>query len=230
MDAPNFDESRRSVRTVTGRAGLTMRGVAAAAVLALLGGCDPATMAAMGGGAPARAKFDVAGAPVTIAAPPGWCIDQKSARKTGDGAFVLLTDCGLLGKPGAKVGRKGVALTASVSDGSLFEAEGDADGLADLQDFAASREGRTVLGRSGQADRVRILATQASGGVYYVLVEDRGKLPIAGLDRQFWRAFLDVNGRTVALSSLGFTGASDAQSSLNELATFAKWIQAANKA
>lgn len=229
MDSPKFDEPRRSGRKGPRRAGLTMRGLAAAAALVLLGGCDPAAMGAAGA-APTRAKFDVAGVPVTIAAAPGWCIDQKSARKTADGAFVLLTDCGLLGKPGAKVGRKGVALTASISDGSLFEAEGDADGLADLQDFAASREGRAVLGRSGQASRVRILATQASGGVYYVLVEDRGKLPIEGLDRQFWRAFLDVNGRTVALSSLGFTGASDAQSSLNELATFAKWIQAANKA
>ena len=87
-----------------------------------------------------------------------------------------------------------------------------------------------MLGRSGEPSRVRVLATSSSGGVYYVLIEDRGRLPIAGLDRQFWRAFLDVNGRTVALSSLGFTGESDAQASLNELATFAKWIQAANPA
>jgi hypothetical protein len=195
--------------------------------LAALAACDPAMLA---GSAPSRARFDVAGAAVTIAAPPGWCIDPSTARKSADGAFVLLTDCGLLGKPGTEVGRKGVALTASISDGSLLAAEGDADALADFQDFAASREGRAVLSRSGEASRVRVLATSSSGGVYYVLIEDRGRLPIAGLDRQFWRAFLDVNGRTVALSSLGFTGESDAQASLNELATFAKWIQAANPA
>lgn len=193
--------------------------------LAATAACDPSMMQ---GSSPSRARFDVGGDGVTIAAPTGWCIDPSTARRSADGAFVLLTDCGLLGKPGTTVGRKGMALTASISGGSLLAAEGDADALSDFQDFAASREGRTVLGRSGQASRVRILSTRESGGVYYVLVEDRGKLPIAGLDRQFWRAFLDVNGHTVALSSLGFTGESDAQASLNELATFAKWIQAAN--
>jgi len=207
-----------------GRLGRALLGLAG---LVALSACDPA---AIGGGSPSRARFDVAGATVTIAAPPGWCIDPSTARKSADGAFVLLTDCALLGKPGTTVGSRGMALTASISDGSLLAAEGDADALADFQDFAASRAGRTALGRSGQASQVRVLATRSSGGVYYVLVEDRGKLPIAGLDRQFWRAFLDVNGRTVALSSLGFTGESDAQASLNELATFAKWIQAANPA
>ncbi|MFT3975419.1 MAG: hypothetical protein QM699_18880 [Amaricoccus sp.] len=208
-----------------GRVSLILAGLAA------LTACDPSAMGAgLAGGSPTRARFDVGGAGVTIAAPPGWCLDPSTVRKSADGAFVLLTDCGLLGKPGATVGRKGAALTASISAGSLLEAEGDADTLADFQDFAGSREGRAVLGRSGEAARVRILATRESGGVYYVLVEDRGRLPIAGLDRQFWRAFFDVNGHTVALSSLGFTGESDAQAELNELATFARWIQAANGA
>lgn len=194
--------------------------------LSALAACDPSMLP---GGAPSRAQFDVGGAAVTIAAPRGWCLDPSTARKSAGGAFVLLTDCSLLGKPGAVDGRKGVALTASISDGSLLAAEGDADAMSDFEDFTASRAGREVLGRSGQPDRVRILATRSSGGVYYVLVEDRGRLPIAGLDRQFWRAFLDVNGRTVALSSLGFTGESDAQASLNELASLAKAIQAANR-
>ena len=64
-----------------------------------------------------------------------------------------------------------------------------------------------MLGRSGQPDRVRILATQPQRDVLYVLVEDRGRQPIAGIDRQFWRAFLEVNGRMTALSVLGFAGA-----------------------
>ena len=99
-------------------------------------------------------------------------------------------------------------MTASVSTGG-FAGEGDtaAGSLEDLAEFAETREGRTVLGRSGQPDRVRILNTQLSGDVLYVLVEDRGAQPIAGIDRQFWRAFLEVNGRLVALSVLGFEGA-----------------------
>lgn len=186
--------------------------------------CDPSMMP----GSRTKAQFNVAGTRVTIAAPQGWCIDPDSARRSADGAFVLLTDCALLGRSGAAAGRRGVALAASVSDGTIVRLESDAEGLSELRAFAATRDGRSVLGRSGQPDRVRILATETTGGIYYVLVEDRGALPVAGLDREFWRAFLDVKGRTVALSTLGFTGESDAQASLNELVAFARSIQAAN--
>ena len=63
----------------------------------------------------------------------------------------------------------------------------------------------------------------------YVLVEDRGRLPIAGIDRQFWRAFLEVNGRMTALSVLGFSNAGvGPQEALNQLAALATAIRAAN--
>ena len=76
---------------------------------------------------------------------------------------------------------------------------------------------------------MRIVNTQLSGGVLYVLVEDRGAQPIAGIERQFWRAFLEVNGRLVALSMLGFQGAGpDPQAALNQLAALARATQAAN--
>jgi len=200
--------------------------------LAALAACDPATMAAVGaGGASAsRARVVVAGAPVTIAAPPGFCIDAGSTSQGADGAFVLMSDCALLGRSAAGRTPVGAALTASVSTGG-FAGEGDtaAGSLADLAEFAQTREGRTVLGRSGQPDRVRILATQLKGDVLYVLVEDRGAQPLAGIDRQFWRAFLEVNGRLVALSVLGFEGAGvGPQDALNQLAALARTTQAAN--
>ena len=63
----------------------------------------------------------------------------------------------------------------------------------------------------------------------YVLVEDRGRQPIAGIDRQFWRAFLEVNGRMTVLSVLGFEGAGVApQQGLDQLAALAAAIQRAN--
>ena len=97
------------------------------------------------------------------------------------------------------------------------------------QDFAATAEGRAVLGRSGQPGRVRILDSQVRDGVLYVLVEDRGTLPIAGIDRRFWRAFLEVNGRMVALSELGFEGTGfSLQDGLNQMAALAQSIRAAN--
>ena len=63
----------------------------------------------------------------------------------------------------------------------------------------------------------------------YVLVEDRGPQPIAGIDRRFWRAFLEVKGRMAALSVLGFEGAGlGPQDGLNQIAAFARSIRAAN--
>ena len=62
----------------------------------------------------------------------------------------------------------------------------------------------------------------------YVLVEDSGPQPIAGFDRQFWRAFLEVKGRMTVLSELGFAGPTGAQEGLNELASLAASIKAAN--
>ena len=124
----------------------------------------------------------------------------------------------------------GAALTAAVSTGAIG-GEGD-DPVQSLEDLGSSRqapEGRALLGRSGRSDGVSILATRQRDGVLYLLVEDRGSQPIAGLDRRFWRAFLEVNGRMTALSVLGFEGAGvDAQQGLNHLAAFAAAIQRAN--
>ena len=142
---------------------------------------------------------------------------------------MLISDCALLGAAGARQ-PVGAALTASVSTGG-FAGEGDdpAQTLEDLQDFAATEEGRAMMGRSGQPARVRILATQMRAGVLYVLVEDRGRQPIAGVDPRFWRAFMEVNGRMAALSVLDFQGSGlDAQAGLNQLAAFAGAIQRAN--
>jgi hypothetical protein len=200
--------------------------VGALALAALgLAACDPATH----GTTPTRARVDVAGQAITIAAPPGFCIDPGSTSVTEDGAFVLMTDCRLLGRgSGAPVG---AALTASVSAGPIGgEGDDPVQSLEDLREFAASPEGRAVLGRSGRPDRVRILATQQRDGVLYLLVEDGGGQPIAGIDRRFWRAFLEVNDRMTALSVLGFEGAGlDPQQGLNHLAALAAAIQQANR-
>jgi hypothetical protein len=194
-----------------------------------LAGCDATTMAGQAG-SPSRTQVNVAGQAITIAAPPGFCIDEGSTAVTGDGAFVLMSDCGLLAGRGG--GRKpvGAALTASVSAGGLT-GEGDTGSLDEIAEFAGTADGRAVLGRSGRPDQVRVLATHRQDGVLYLLIEDRGPLPIAGIDRQFWRAFLEVDGRMAALSVLGFTGAGiGPQEGLNQLAALAAAMRRANPA
>jgi hypothetical protein len=192
-----------------------------------LAACDPATMAA---GSPSRTRVTVAGQAVTIAAPPGFCIDRPSTVVNAEGAFVLMSDCALLGAGGARGRPVGAAMTASVSAGGLGgEGDDEAATLEDLQAFLDTADGRALIGRSGRSDTVRVLARQRHGDVLYVLVEDRGPPPIAGIDRQFWRAFLEVNGRMTVLSVLGFEGAGvGTQEGLNELASLAAAIQRAN--
>jgi hypothetical protein len=203
----------------------TLRAAVLLAALGGLAGCDGAGL----GSAPTRTTLNVAGQPVSFAAPPGFCIDRDSTSVTDDGAFVLMSDCALLGARGADAA-VGAALTASVSAGGLAgEGDDPAQSLSGLAEFVATPEGRQVLGRSGRSDAVRILATETRRGVLYLLVEDRGPQPIAGIDRRFWRAFLDLNGRMAVLSVLGFEGSGvDAQAGLNHLVAFADTLQAVN--
>ena len=101
--------------------------------------------------------------------------------------------------------------------------------LAELELYVGTPEGRAVLARSGRGDAVRILETVRQGDVLFMLVEDRGPQPIAGVDPRFWRAFMEVNGRIAALSVLGFEGSGiDAQSGFGFISAFAANIRAAN--
>lgn len=194
-----------------------------------LAGCDPALM---GGGGPSRATVNVAGEPIVVAGPPGFCIDRETLNVSDFGAFALMSDCALLGSTTRSATTPGAALTASISSGGLGgEGDDPVQSLADLAAFVQTGEGRALLGRSGSSQGVRILATQQRGEVLYVLVEDRGPQPIAGVEPQFWRAFLEVKDRMAVLSVLGFEGAGlDPQSGLDLLATFVAALQRANPA
>jgi hypothetical protein len=208
--------------------------ISRAAVLGLaalaLAACDPAML----GTAPSRATVNVAGGPVIVAGPPGFCIDRPALNVTEAGAFALIGDCRQLGGGAGGLDRSpaGAALTASISAGGLAgEGDDPASSLAELAEFVQTPDGRALLGRSGRPDRVRILATRAEGDVLYVLVEDRGPQLIAGVEPRFWRAFLEVRDRMAVLSVLGFEGAAlDEQASLNLLASFVASMRAANGA
>ena len=145
----------------------------ALAALVLVAGCDPESM---GAGSATREKVTVAGRSVTIAAPPGLCIDQGSTRVDAAGAFVLMRDCA----DGAEARPPRTALTASVSSGGLTgEGDAAADTLADLQAFIETPDGLALVGRSGRSDRVRVLAQTVSSDVLFV-----GRGPRAAADRR----------------------------------------------
>lgn len=197
--------------------------------LMVLAGCDPAGVS---GASATRATVNAGGQSITIAAPAGFCVDRRSTSVTSSGAFVLISDCALLGGPSISgAAPVGAAMTASVSTGGLGDGGPATRSLADLALYAETQGGKALVGRSGQAAGVRILNSQTKGDVLYMLVEDRGSQQIAGIDPRFWRGFLEVNGRLVALSQLSFQGGGvDTQEGLNLIAAYAGAIQRANPA
>ena len=181
-----------------------------------------------------RARLNVAGQAVTIAAPPGFCIDPDSVTSGADGAFVLMSDCGAARRPAAAARTPvGAALTASVSTGGLA-GEGDtaAGSLEELQEFAATRRGPRACSAAAASPTASASSTPSCRAACSTCwSRTAAPQPIAGIDRQFWRAFLEVNGRMVALSVLGFEGAGlDAQDALDQLAALARATQAADAA
>jgi len=200
-----------------------------AAVLFGLAGCETSGL----GTAASRTTVNVAGDAITVIAPTGFCVDNKSTSVDRTGAFVLMSDCDLLsGQPASRTDIVGAALTASISNGGLGgEGDDPVQSLADLQEFVDTGEGKALLSRSGQSNGVRILSTMQHGDVLFVLVEDRGRQPIAGVEQQFWRAFLELGDRLVVLSVLEFEGAGvSSQDGLNLLSSLASSLQRANGA
>ncbi len=198
--------------------------VGALLTLAVLAACDPSMM----GAASNSATVTVAGRNIAIVAPPGFCIDPATTNVSSSGAFLMASDCALLGAAPVAEGDAdlpvGAVLTASVS-----ASQGGPASLADVERFSQTAQGRATLSRSGRGDRVRVLATRTRNDVLYLLIEDRGPQPIAGIEPQFWRAFLDVSGQMTVLSVLGFEGAGiDATEGLALVQRFADTVQANN--
>jgi hypothetical protein len=204
------------------------RGAALAAAALALAACEPAGIA----GNPTRATVSVAGNAIGVAGPSGFCVDGASTDVNSAGAFLLMADCRLLGGAGGGGRTAGAALTASISAGGLGgEGDDPLQSLQDLQDFVGTAEGLALVGRSGSSRGVRIVSSLQQGDVLYLLVEDAGPQPIAGIEPRFWRAFLDLDGHLAVLSVLGFEGAgAGSQQGLDLLAAFVAAMKAANAA
>ena len=146
-----------------------------------LAGCDPTTHGRRLG---RRAqKVTVAGRSVTIAAPPGLCVDQAQHPRRRRRRLRADARLRRSGAGGAAAG--GAALTASVSSGGLT---GEGDAAADsLDDLAGLRRRPRTAGRwsaaAAAATGCGCWPADGASDVLFVLVEDRGPQPIAGLDR-----------------------------------------------
>lgn len=159
------------------------RGLLAAALLALAA-CDPASF----GGTTRVALFDGA---MTLAAPPGYCIDPAAVQKSGDTLVAVLGRC---------------AATSTVTPGLLTVSVGQPGsagvmtaGGAALSTFFTSPEGRRVLSRNGRARDLQVRQAVGRPDAFLMRLTDRAV-------GDYWRAVTGIGGRLVTISATGAEG------------------------
>lgn len=141
---------------------------------------------------------------VRVAGPPGYCVDPAALRETGGASFVLLGSCASLSRGGlsAQPAMPGVltVLVAGEGGGSALSQASEAQ----LRRFFESAEGRAALAPDGRAESVEVIETRAEAGQVYVRARDlSGDLP-ADVTDEYWRALIDLNGRLVTATVIGF--------------------------
>lgn len=177
----------------------TSRVLLGAAAL-LLAACDGGI--AVGRAAPE--SITVAGSSVVVGGPRGYCVDPTATRD-GTKAFVLLGSCASIARDPLRP-RPDVPGIMTVVVSSDPETYVDVTrSAAALERFFRSEPGRATLSRVGQAGTVDILDVRTGGGALYVRARDTSPTPVAGMDDEYWRALLNVNGRLVTVSVVGFT-------------------------
>jgi len=151
---------------------------------------------------PQSVQVAVGGVPLTIAAPPGYCVDRATVDENPRGVFMFLSDCQRVASTGlmARMPLSAI-LTASISPTGLAGSDaGLKPALGNLGEFLASPIGLFSMGKSNVDGAVKILTAKRSNVALYLLVEDSAFHDPAGASNRYWRAFTEINGRVVTLS------------------------------
>lgn len=149
-------------------------------------------------------RVSVADDSVVVAGPPGYCVDRTAMRETAQGAFVLLGSCASLSgdaqRPAPRVpGVLTVSVSGQPGDGAALDAP-----FPRLDSFLRSERGRRALSRGGDPSTVEILEIRQVPDALLIHARDSAASEIAGIEDEYWRALLDVNGRMVTVSVTGF--------------------------
>ena len=151
------------------------------------------------------------GQQVAIEPATGFCLAEDSIETSDRSAFMLIGDCAVDGPPSGKRGYRGELqlpkaipgiITVSISGDPGFRS---ADGSYDrLREVLKSPEGKAMLGRSGSGDGVAIKESREMDGALLLHLEDRSTELVPILSNQFWRAFVELNGRLTVVTISGF--------------------------
>ena len=144
----------------------------------------------------------VADGAVTIAGPPGYCIDPSASHEEKSGAFILLGSCAsLAGAADRASPKKAAILTATISPSGAGEADLSSF-FPTMAKFLQSDSGRAALSRDGKAKTVKILKIASVGEVMFVSVRDTAKAEGQDVEPDYWRALFSLNGQMVTLSAI----------------------------
>jgi len=142
-------------------------------------------------------SLSVAGGAVTLAAPPGYCIDRSTLSDRPEGTMVFLGSCAAMGAATAGP-QQPLLLSALLSDpiGPKMP------GIKTVEAYLASPAGRARLARDGRAASVRILQRQVRDGVLYLRIRDSSVGDADAFLPESWRAVLPLGDRLAVLAAL----------------------------
>ncbi|MGL4310965.1 MAG: hypothetical protein ACRCSU_10795 [Paracoccaceae bacterium] len=196
--------------------------------MSVLAGCTD-TAGTLGGLSGAPRQTTLGAGDITVAGPPGFCVDTESKRDAASGGFVLMGSCAALSlSPLAPRPAVKAVLTASVSPAA--PAGGSAFDPAQADQLFRSDAGRALLARSGSASDVTIVESRSTGtALLLALVDTSGGLE-PGIDDAYWRAITEIRGRIVTLSVMPATEAAVApQTGMDLAARFVAQVVAQNR-
>lgn len=166
---------------------------------------------------------------IEIGGPTGFCIDPAQTRDSLDEAFLLLGSCQALDQNSRSPAPSLPAiLTASVGPPGGMNPAKTAEAL---DAFFLSKAGMATLSRSGTAERVTILETFSRAGVFYLHVHDESQATGPALQKDFWRALLNLHGHLISLNVIGLeTAPLPPEDGRDLLTRFVRRVKALNRA
>lgn len=207
----NISSLPRPAFLATSRIGSALKTAGAVFALALLAACaegegpsfeglNLSAARAGSAGKPAAHSIAVARGQITIAGPPGYCIDRRGSQLMGGAAFVLMASCATVSQAATVPGPVSPGLlTASVEKNP-----GDAPSPSALQSFLSSPTGRAAMARDGQAASLTVLEKETRDGALLMRVRDTSANNPEELQADYWRAMFSLNGHLITATAKGF--------------------------
>lgn len=194
-------------------------------------GCEGGFPGALRGDSPlAPTQATVTRDQIIVTGPPGFCVDPTATRAVNDTGFVVLGNCAAIANSRRALQPDTPAiLTATIAapsdEGRL------SDAIDRLDAFFRAPEGLALISRSGDPDAVRILETMTLDKVFLLHASDQSEGAIAGVQAEYWRAYLDIGPRIATLTVLALEDRGlSREESLATLKDFVQSVQQANAA